>query len=203
MRRFGRMFFPRLIHNWESRTLMRPYLNKEFLQIYSQKRAENYKYSYPKILKNELYNLLDSSLSQLLRYEDRNSMAFSLEARVPFLDYRLVQFVFSLPEFYLIQKGWSKWILRQSMESILPSEIQWRKTKIGFVVPQQTWLRQTLQPFVREILNDSRFQQRHYWNGKRVLEAYEQWVSGKSDDISQMIWKIINLELWLRRFIDS
>lgn len=203
LKRFGRMLYPQQIRNWERRTQFKPYMDYDFFKYHSELKLEHYSQPFNRVLKDELYNLLNYSLSQLLRYEDRNSMAFSLEARVPFLDYRLAQFIFSLPESYLINEGWSKWILRKSMEGILPPEVQWRKGKIGFEVPQQLWLQKTLTTFVRNIFHDHRFHKRNYWNGQKVIDAYENWVKGKDNDIAPWIWSIINMELWLRRFIDK
>jgi asparagine synthase (glutamine-hydrolysing) len=79
-------------------------------------------------------------LNELLRYADRNSMAHSVEVRLPFLSHRLVEFVFRLPEDLLIHNGWTKYILRKSMSPILPSEIAWRKEKVGYEPPQDKWL---------------------------------------------------------------
>jgi asparagine synthase (glutamine-hydrolysing) len=75
------------------------------------------------------------SLPYLLRGEDRNSMAHSIEARVPFTDYRLVDYVFSLPGAYKIRHGWTKWLLRLAVEDLLPPEIVWRRDKLGFATP--------------------------------------------------------------------
>jgi asparagine synthase (glutamine-hydrolysing) len=79
-------------------------------------------------------------LQELLRYADRNSMAHGREVRLPFLDHELVQFVFSLPAHFKIKKGWTKWILRKSMNNKLPENIVWRKDKIGFEPPQKLWM---------------------------------------------------------------
>jgi asparagine synthase (glutamine-hydrolysing) len=84
------------------------------------------------------------SLPHLLKAEDRNSMAHSVEARVPFTDYRLVDYVFSLPGIYKIHKGWTKWLLRLATRDILPEDIVWRKDKLGFATPawasrQEEW----------------------------------------------------------------
>lgn len=82
------------------------------------------------------------SYPQLLRYEDRNSMAFSIESRVPFLDYRLVEFVFSLPSSFLIKEGYTKAILREGMKGIIPESVRIRKSKLGFATPEQIWVEQ-------------------------------------------------------------
>lgn len=78
-------------------------------------------------------------MPMLLRYEDRNSMAFSIEARLPFLDYRIVEFAMQVPDEYKIHKGWQKYVLRQAMED-LPDGIRWRKDKKGFTTPHDDWV---------------------------------------------------------------
>jgi asparagine synthase (glutamine-hydrolysing) len=83
-----------------------------------------------------LYYMTEYSLPYLLRGEDRNSMAHSIEARVPFTDHRLVDYVFSLPAVYKIRHGWTKWLLRLAVRDLLPPEIVWRRDKLGFATPQ-------------------------------------------------------------------
>jgi asparagine synthase (glutamine-hydrolysing) len=90
-----------------------------------------------------------TGLKELLRYADRNAMAHSREVRLPFLSHKLVEFVFSLPTEYLLHMGWTKYVLRRSMETILPSTICWRTDKIGYEPPQNRWL--DLPGFKREI----------------------------------------------------
>jgi asparagine synthase (glutamine-hydrolysing) len=102
---------------------------------------------------NELlfHYMMTYSLPHLLRGEDRNSMAHSIEARVPFADYRLVDYVFSLPGIYKIRHGWTKWLLRLAVADLLPPTIVWRTDKLGFATPLwaskqdewNTWMQQT------------------------------------------------------------
>tara|TARA_Y100000385_G_C12777181_1_gene501885 strand:- start:374 stop:694 length:321 start_codon:yes stop_codon:yes gene_type:complete len=66
-------------------------------------------------------------------------MANSVEVRLPFLSHKLVEFLFSLPDEYLLNTGWTKYVLRKSLENDLPPEIAWRKDKIGFAIPQKEW----------------------------------------------------------------
>jgi asparagine synthase (glutamine-hydrolysing) len=89
-------------------------------------------------------------LEKLLRFADRNSMAFSREVRLPFLSHELVEFLFTLPASYKISGGWTKRVLRKAMEPILPKRITWRVDKLGFDSPQEAWLRE---PDVRELTN--------------------------------------------------
>ena len=90
-------------------------------------------------------------LEELLRYADRNAMAHGLELRLPFLSHELVEYLFSLPSSCKIRQGWSKWILRKSMDKALPPEIAWRRDKTGFEPPQKTWMENAgLQEAIRE-----------------------------------------------------
>lgn len=80
-------------------------------------------------------------------------MAFSIESRVPFLDHPLVEFVLSLPTEFKIHDGWSKFVQRKASEALLPAEIVWRRDKLGFATPQQTWKRALIDPlrnFIRQ-----------------------------------------------------
>jgi len=92
---------------------------------------------------------------ELLRYEDRNSMAFSIESRVPFLDHRLVEFIRGLPTDQKIQSGWTKYILRKMMDEKLNDKVVWRKDKKGFVTPQQDWKNEMMATLTAE-LKDSK-----------------------------------------------
>lgn len=84
-----------------------------------------------------LKDCFKGELQELLRYGDRNSMAHSIEIRAPFLNHELVEFVFSLPDHFKLINGWTKYILRSSMESYLPNNIVWRVDKIGYATPQE------------------------------------------------------------------
>jgi asparagine synthase (glutamine-hydrolysing) len=83
----------------------------------------------------------ESNLPQLLRYEDRSSMAHSIEARVPFLEPELVSFVLSLPASLKISRGMTKSLLRDALEGILPEAVRLRRSKLGFPTPEKQWLR--------------------------------------------------------------
>ena len=97
-------------------------------------------YKANQLQQNLLADTTGFGLKTLLRYADRNAMAHSREVRLPFLSHHLVEFVFSLPDNYKLQNGWTKYVLRKAMENILPQEITWRVDKIGYVSPQDKWL---------------------------------------------------------------
>jgi asparagine synthase (glutamine-hydrolysing) len=92
-----------------------------------------------------------NGMEELLRYADRNSMAHGVEVRLPFLDHRLAEFLFSLPAHFKIRAGWTKWLLRKSAEPMLPDGIAWRRDKIGYEPPQHAWMQDpTLQEYMHE-----------------------------------------------------
>jgi asparagine synthase (glutamine-hydrolysing) len=114
-------------------------LTREFIRLQSK---EAY-YETPEIftLNGVLYfNTCLHGLEELLRYADRNSMTHGREIRLPFLNHELTEFVFSLPSHFKIRKGWTKWLLRKTMENSLPAEITWRRDKTGFEPPQEQWM---------------------------------------------------------------
>ncbi len=97
------------------------------------------------------FNTCTHGLNELLRFADRNSMAHGREVRLPFLDHELVEFVFSLPAHFKIREGWSKWLLRKTMDKKLPDSINWRTGKVGFEPPQAQWLEgKAMQEAIRE-----------------------------------------------------
>ncbi len=100
------------------------------------------------------FNACTHGLEELLRYADRNSMAYGREVRLPFLSHELVEFVFSLPAKFKIRNGWTKWLLRTSMNEKLPGAITWRKDKVGFEPPQLQWMQdKKLQEMIQDAKN--------------------------------------------------
>jgi asparagine synthase (glutamine-hydrolysing) len=93
-----------------------------------------------------------TNLPLLLRYEDRNSMAHAIEARLPFLDYRAVETALSLPGAFKMHEGWSKWVLRKAMAGRMPDAIVWRRNKLAFEAPEDLWLARH-----REIMRETVF----------------------------------------------
>jgi asparagine synthase (glutamine-hydrolysing) len=153
-------------------------------------------------LDNYLYHCLRSTtLPRLLHYEDRNSMAFSIEARLPFLDYRLVEYIFNLPFDQKIKEGVTKVVLRNAMKGTLPEEVRNRYDKMGFVTPEDAWFKTVLKEKINQILASKSFAERGYFVLDKVKEAFEDYCNGKKS-IGSTIWRWVNLELWFRTFID-
>ena len=137
----------------------------------------------------------ETSLPHLLRYEDRNSMAFSIEARVPFLDYRLVEFSFNDAAALRIRNGWTKWVLRRAMDGLVPGDIIWRKDKVGFETPEDDWLREWMKSEPEFLGGNTPC--RGYLNTSVIRRHVAQWTESKVARPSNL-WLWINLEIWLR-----
>jgi asparagine synthase (glutamine-hydrolysing) len=140
-------------------------------------------------------------LPALLRYEDRISMAFGIETRLPFLDVRLVEFLFTLQSDWKLRDGWTKVILRESLQGLLPGGIRQRVDKIGFATPEDDWFRSELAAYARTILLDSKSRERGYLHIPGIERELSSHVSGQRS-IGATIWRWVNLELWCRLFLD-
>lgn len=145
--------------------------------------------------------LVTTAIPGLLRYEDRNSMAHSVESRVPVLDYRLVELAFTLPWSQKIRNGSTKLILRRAMSEVLPESITNRQDKIGFSTPEDSWFRSDLRGEISEIIDSQSFRERPFFDIHRVRRGWETHRAGRGN-MSAGIWRCVNLELWLRMFFD-
>ncbi len=153
-------------------------------------------------LNNYLYECLRfATLPRLLHYEDRNSMAFSIEARLPFLDFRLVEYVLNLPADQKIRGGCTKVLLRDTMKGTLPESVRNRHDKMGFATPEDIWFRTDLRERINRMITSKSFRERGYFASDKVKKSFEDYCEGKKS-IGSAIWSWVNLELWLRRFID-
>jgi len=161
--------------------------------------VDRYGGSLPAILHREL---TATNLPALLHYEDRNAMAFSIESRVPYLDVRFVEYVASLPLDEKIRNGMTKIALRRAVRGLVPESVRCRKDKMGFVTPEEIWMRETLSPFILDLFRSESFRTRPYWNAEKVLKNYQAFLEGSSV-YSPEIWRIVCTELWLRKFFDS
>jgi asparagine synthase (glutamine-hydrolysing) len=194
------LFSPRLKDR--IRVTQKGYLENEFVKKYSKTNTISHGLYSSKTLNEALIDHFEYKLEHLLKWEDRNSMRFSVEARVPFLDYRLVESLLSLPSHFIIRDGMTKYILRQSMKGIIPEKIRLRHDKVGFDAPQEKWFRNEIfNDYILKILSSNTFESRGIANSIKVKEMFRKHSNGKSD-ASKEIWKCINLELWFRTFID-
>lgn len=156
-------------------------LDKRFIREYQDSRIV-FK-NYASLKQATLDFTTNYGLHKLLRFADRNSMGHSIEVRLPFLRHQLVEFVYSLPSEFLINEGWTKFILRESMRDVMPSEITWRRDKLGFQAPQIDWLKS---PKVKAIVQE----------GRRNLESHH-IIKKNAKGISE--WDIMILHLFMRQ----
>ncbi|QQG49794.1 MAG: asparagine synthase (glutamine-hydrolyzing) [Candidatus Berkelbacteria bacterium] len=171
----------------------REFFKDQFHGLEVPRRYENAFTNYLAHLFREL------SLPALLHYEDRNSMAFSIESRVPFLDYRLVEYAFSLPDHYKIERGTTKAILRKAIKGAVPEAIRTRQDKMGFVTPESVWFREELARSMRQFFKQKQLMIWEYAEPTALRALLDEHQAGKKDH-SRTIWRWYNAEIWLRRF---
>lgn len=152
------------------------------------------------LLRQELYrSLVWTSLPALLRYEDRNSMAHSVESRVPFLTPALVDFLLRLPEEYLLgPDGTSKNVFRLAMRGLVPDAVLDRRDKIGFATPERRWLT-VLQPWVEQVLHSPAAQALPALELRALREEWRQALAGRRP-FDFRIWRWVNVIRWAERF---
>lgn len=143
--------------------------------------------------------LQHTNLPMLLRYEDRNAMAHSIESRLPFLDYRLAEFVLSLPDEYKIREGRTKAVMREAMKGVLPDKIRLRMDKIGFETPEEVWLKKNRDSFYKRV--EFAIEATNGIITKEALKHLDEVISKNRRDFS--VWRIINFGIWYDLFINK
>lgn len=158
----------------------------------------------PDSLSDTLYwHLVQQSIPALLHYEDRNSMAFSIEARVPYLDHRIVEFALALDPSVKIKDTWTKWVLRKAVEPVMPKSVTWRRSKLGYPTPFARWLREEPnRSQLRDVLFSQSFAERELMSRETLEFYWNQHQEGVADR-SWLIYRCVCLELWYRQFIDA
>lgn len=184
-KRMGRDFYPK-------------WLNVEFLEKnkihFSEKRVKQEKCNKSKRVREALANALQGrGLPGLLRHGDRNSMAFSIESRVPFLSLPLADFLLSLPEEYLISSdGETKHVFREAMRGIVPDSHLDRKDKIGFATPESEWLL-GMAAEIRQWIEQA--PEIEFINKVEIIKEFEEVVAGKRK-FDLRVWRWVNYLRW-------
>ena len=145
-------------------------------------------------------DVLQFSTPDLLRYEDKNSMAFSIEARVPFLDHEMVEFIFDLPIDQKIKGGWNRAVYRNAMNGRMPEKNRLRRSKIGFTNPDITWMKARA-PELRAIFASRELASRELYDQPRLVGAWDEYLAGRPGD-GLIFWRVLVTELWMRRYLD-
>jgi asparagine synthase (glutamine-hydrolysing) len=140
------------------------------------------------------------TLPQLLRMEDRSSMAFSLEARVPLLDHKVVELGLSLPDHLKFNRGWSKFAVREATKGQLPDSVRLRTTKLGFAAPDRAWMATDLRAEITELLSGD-LRCRRYVDVAALRRWQRSSASQKANTASFIgLFRILSLEMWMRAF---
>jgi asparagine synthase (glutamine-hydrolysing) len=140
-----------------------------------------------------------------LTYNDKMSMASSVEVRVPFLDRELAEFVaWNVPPGLKLKgrlRPTTKYIFRKAMKGILPNEVL-RQPKAGFGAPADYWLAHDLREMVDDLLSETRIRQRGLFRPEAVRKFVQEQRRG-TQDWSMQIWQFLTLELWMQAFLDG
>jgi asparagine synthase (glutamine-hydrolysing) len=148
----------------------------------------------------QVEDILVDTLPFILRMEDRSSMAFSIEARVPLLDRRLVEFGLSLPDHQKIQGGFSKFAVRQATSGLMPEHVRMRRTKLGFAGADQRWLNGELRPQVTDLIEGPLRCDRYI--DPAPLRKWYRSPQSRSANVEAFgsLFRVMALEMWMRAF---
>ena len=155
--------------------------------------------------RRQLLDLTSFSVPSINHSEDRMSMAWSREIRLPFLDPNIVEMLIPAPASYKLQKGWTKYVMRCAMEPLLPAAIAWRKDKQGFVNPEGEWIKRELRSQILEryLVPDARIFEMGIIDRNALLERYERYCRQEPQQGSISFGEVftpVALEVWLRQF---
>jgi asparagine synthase (glutamine-hydrolysing) len=140
-------------------------------------------------------------LPELLHAEDRFSMAFSLESRVPFLDYRLVDFVTSLPDDQKLAGSVTKVVLRNAMADKLPASIVNRWDKMGYPTPGNEWLASVGREAVLDLLSSRAIEEHGIFDTQWLRQRFDRVARGELQ--LRELWRWVSVEVWMRQFFDQ
>jgi asparagine synthase (glutamine-hydrolysing) len=148
----------------------------------------------------QIDDILVDTLPLLLRMEDRSSMAYGIEARVPLLDHKLVEYGVSLPDRLKVRNGWSKYAVRQAVRGIIPERVRLRSSKLGFAAPDRLWAQRDLRKHISELIADD-------LRCRKYIEAahLRRWISSPQADTATTeswlgLFRVLSLEMWMRVF---
>ena len=146
---------------------------------------------------NLLRQVYGDPLPALLRYEDHNSMAWSVESRTPFMDYRLLEFTLGLPERFIYNKGVRKTILRTAMHGIIPEDIEKRRDKMGFVTPEEVWLKGEGKDWFLAAIDDTCKLFKNIINEDLLKKHVHNIIDG-TEPFTFVPWRVAALGIWYR-----
>jgi asparagine synthase (glutamine-hydrolysing) len=200
-RHFRWMIF---LSNFQKRRLYSPdFLQEDFLkQLPMRMPFDEYfenSLRYEGINRDLYLDLKTYMVDNILVKVDRMSMATSLEARVPLLDYKMVEFAFSLPPHYKVRGPVTKWFFKKAMEGVLPDEIIYRQ-KEGFSIPIKNWLKTDLKGLMLEYLSERRVKDAGYFEFNYVRKLIDEHLNAKQNH-AHRLWSLILFHLWKEKYL--
>jgi asparagine synthase (glutamine-hydrolysing) len=198
---FAFMLMPNWLKHGLWKTIVNRWINHELLEQLTGKGADPRWAGLPfdDALKLTLFS---TAIPHLLQWEDKSSMRWSIESRVPFLDLHLVENALSLKPEQKLMAGKTKVIFKEAVKDILPEMISGRKDKIGFGTPVDEFFRkEKIINYSKDIIYSDSFKHRPYWNWSKVEKMFTKHIQQK-DNFGREIWKWINVEVWLKTFFD-
>lgn len=183
------------------------YLAKEYIKNLFKKRdlfEQKYFIKLDSLSKHLFIQSFDTVLPTLLKNYDRYSMMSGVEIRMPILDYRIIEFAFSIPWQSKLRNGFTKSILREQIKNKIPNDIVYNKTKIGFAPPIENWLRGPLKKYILDEMNSSNFRNSRLINPKRLKKKISKIIfdSNKFQHYDvENVWKEFSTYLWEKIFL--
>jgi asparagine synthase (glutamine-hydrolysing) len=174
-----------------------PYLGRDFAAKNKRKKAAIRDTNFHSV-NDMLVYMMNINLPELLRYEDRNSMRFSIESRTPFADdINLISYTFSVPSMYKMHNGWNKFLLRRAVSGVVPEAIVRRTDKIGFGTPEYQWMVGLKQELLDAMKSDGLD---YFLDYGKFSKDWDQLMSGQNAVMGTPIWRYVNFALWKKRF---
>ncbi len=151
-------------------------------------------------LRRELYaGFFQKQLPTILQQYDRCSMAHGVECRMPFMDFRIVEFIFSLPEKSLVGGGFTKRILREAVRGLVPDSTRLNKVKIGFNAPIVEWFLGPLRELMLDTMESRDFQQAPFFEGPKLAHEFQSWLKAPNWDQAWAFWPPVHFVLWQKQ----
>jgi len=179
-----RIYNPKLI-------AYRDEIEEEFSSIFFRSNAKSF-------LNRMLYFDLKVHLPALLHVEDRTSMAWGLESRIPLLDHRIIELIASIPPTIKFKEGQPKYIFKKAIQNTIPKEILERKDKMGFPVPLQQWFKNELKQFIKEQINSPNSRNDMIFN----YDYFEDLIENERE-FGRNVWGALCLHIWHSTFIKN
>ena len=164
------------------------YMDKKFYREHKNNTSYLKNLNFSDYFELQKTEICFSNLIPLLRYEDRDSMAFSIETRTPFLDYKFIETAMKIPLEQKVKNGYTKNILRQAIKDDMDKEVVYRINKLGFAAPQKKWLNELDKKVIKKYLET--MQTKKYFNKKVIQKMF------KNEKYDEIRWKFLALEMW-------